>query len=381
MVLSKLAKQIYDAAVDENDHDHKISVLFQRDFSRSAGNGAGSPCSVRAQDGDDGFAYDAVVGTCEDIEKEYLRLTKAPRPEMIRPPRVLKGSLSRIKMFWATGARDYDWVCKQLKSVRQDYKVQHVENSDVVDVYETHARIALTRSDLGEFNTCVAQVQELYKKVGQVEGVQDEFMSYRILYNLLVGARQWEQGKILAQFSKAERARPATSYALLVRHAIISGNYHHYFRLCFNPPPKTLISYLLVHFHDDMRYRALSTIAAAYGPGQPGYVPMPFVFDQFGWRTENENVEDTEREKVHEEFQKKVAEARLSSLFDPLRMLEQPLWSLKALTFLLSVGAIIVVDNSDRKPLSRIHLNCKATKANGIRAPNASKKLITHAGS
>lgn len=378
--MSKAAKIIYRASLGVTD-GNKVAALYERDFRGAAGEDESSPCSVHAQNGDEELVFEPVVGTCEVVEKDYLRLTTAPKPDMVRPPTVLKEAVKRVKKFWAGGQRDYDWVCRQMKSVRQDYKVQHVEDADAVDAYETHARIALERGDLGELNTCVAQVQELYKKVRQVESVQDEFTSYRILYNLLVGASEWEQGKILVQFSSAERNQPATRFALRIRQAVISGNYHNYFRLSFDTPPRTMISYLLVHFHDQMRCRALSVMAAAYGPGQPGRVPLPFVLNQLGWRGESDTKESLDSDQIRQAFRDKIIDAGLQPAFDSLNIHDQPTWSLMALTFLITVGAVLVIDNSDKPALARTYFDCKATKESGIRAPTSSRRLITHAGS
>lgn len=83
-----------------------------------------------------------IVGTSTALEKDYYRLTSAPDPAKIRPQHVLQQSLQHIKAKWRT-QQDYEWCCKQLKSVRQDATIQHLRNEFVVDVYETHARIAI----------------------------------------------------------------------------------------------------------------------------------------------------------------------------------------------------------------------------------------------
>lgn len=70
-----------------------------------------------------GYDKHTLIGRSQKLEKPYLRLTSYPNPDEIRPLDVCKRALDHIKKKWRSEG-NYNWVCDQFKSLRQDLTVR-----------------------------------------------------------------------------------------------------------------------------------------------------------------------------------------------------------------------------------------------------------------
>ena len=198
-----------------------------------------------------------VVGTCTTLEKRYLRLTAPPVPSVVRPEYILKQTLQLLKKKWKQ-EQNYSYICDQFKSMRQDLTVQRIKNDFTVEVYEIHARIALEKGDLGEYNQCQTQLKALYQ-LG-LKGNPIEFKAYRILY-FIHTANRTALNDVLADLTTAEKKERAIKHALDVRSALALGNYHRFFQLYLDTP--NMGGYLMDMFVDRERLAAFCNICKA----------------------------------------------------------------------------------------------------------------------
>ncbi|KAI8074768.1 SAC3/GANP/Nin1/mts3/eIF-3 p25 family-domain-containing protein [Gongronella butleri] len=219
-----------------------------------------------------------VVGYSTQITKEYLRLTSAVDPATVRPPDVLKKSLKWVVRQYNQKADYGTVVCSQLKSIRQDLMVQHIRSKFTVKVYETHARIALEKGDIGEFNQCQSQLKILYA-MGQ-PGHEGEFLAYRLLYFLFSQHRSDVIATLHVIKTSQFQSDPGLEHAMAVRAALDAGNYHQFFQLYREAP--NMNGYLLDKFVDRERVRAMCILCKAYMTMSLATIVQELEFDDIG---------------------------------------------------------------------------------------------------
>ena len=171
---------------------------------------------------------------------------------------MLEKTLEFLKKKWKK-ENNYSYICDQFKSLRQDLTVQHIKTEFTVSVYEIHARIALEKGDLGEYNQCQTQLRALYSQ--HLSGHPEEFKAYRILYFIHTSNRT-DMNDVLADLTPTEKRDPAVKHALDARSALALGNYHRFFQLYLDTP--NMGAYLMDMFVARERLNALSNICISY---------------------------------------------------------------------------------------------------------------------
>ncbi|CAG5146724.1 uncharacterized protein ALTATR162_LOCUS1924 [Alternaria atra] len=213
-----------------------------------------------------------VVGTNENLEKSYFRLTAPPKAETVRPLHVLKKTLAMLVEKWKAD-KNYNYICNQFKSLRQDLTVQHIKNAFTVKVYEIHARISLEKGDLGEYNQCQTQLKALYAL--NLGGNPAEFKAYRILY-FVYTCNKTDMNDMLAELTLADKSHEWIKHALDVRSSLALGNYHKFFRLYLEA--QNMGAYLMDMFVERERLNALANMSRGYVN-----VTLRFLTDELGF--------------------------------------------------------------------------------------------------
>ncbi|KAK4406156.1 SAC3 family protein A [Sesamum angolense] len=232
-----------------------------------------------------------VKGTCQEIEKRYLRLTSAPDPATVRPEEVLEKALLMVQ----TSPKNYLYKCDQLKSIRQDLTVQRIRNELTVKVYETHARLAIEVGDLPEYNQCQSQLKTLYGE--GITGCHMEFAAYNLLCVMLHSNNNRDLLSAMSRLSANARKDKAVKHALSVRSAVTSGNYVTFFRLYKTAP--NLNTFLMDLYVEKMRYEAVKCMSRSYRPT----VPVSYLSQILGFTNAlptSESIDEKEVDGVEE---------------------------------------------------------------------------------
>ncbi|XP_031356101.1 leukocyte receptor cluster member 8 homolog isoform X3 [Photinus pyralis] len=275
----KEKKQFYTefgVSVEENSE-----VLQQRAARFSSGPKAPADANVTIfndPNGDFDWTEFHIVGTCQDVEKSFLRLTKAPEACEVRPVEVLKLSLQNVKAKWIE-KQDYFYACDQLKSIRQDLTVQGIRDRFTVEVYETHARIALEKGDHEEFNQCQTQLKMLYSEVGGAH--RNEFTAYRLLYYIFT-KNTLDIMTMMKTLSPEERRDETIAFTLRLRSAWSLGNFHRFFRLYGEAPCMT--GYVMDWFTQRERINYFKALLKSYRP----HISVSNVTQELAFKTEEE---------------------------------------------------------------------------------------------
>ncbi|MFS7950004.1 putative proteasome component (PCI) domain-containing protein [Helianthus anomalus] len=220
-----------------------------------------------------------VKGTCQEIEKRYLRLTSAPDPATVRPEEVLEKALRFVQ----DSPKNYLYKCDQLKSIRQDLTVQRIRNELTVKVYETHARLAIEVGDLSEYNQCQSQLQTLYAE--GIKGQDMEFSAYNLLCVILHSNNNRDLLSAMSRLSVEARKDTGVKHALAVRAAVTSGNYVSFFKLYKNAP--NLNTCLMDLYVEKMRYAAVKCMTRSYRPT----LPVSYVAQVLGFQSADSSDE------------------------------------------------------------------------------------------
>ncbi|SCU77539.1 LAME_0A01442g1_1 [Lachancea meyersii CBS 8951] len=215
-----------------------------------------------------------VVGRCQTLEKKYLRLTSEPNPDLVRPLNILKKAYDLVVRKYMQKEASYPYLCDQFKSLRQDLRVQIIENRFALQVYQTHARIALENNDIGEFNQCQSRLGQLFELPNLAKSNLEEFLSYRILYYLMTNNHN-SINDLKLKFSTSENLavyrHPVVKHALNMATSLLVGDYHTFFKLYAQTsgPSRCLIN----TFINRERLRALDAISKSYNQ-----IPLEFLF-------------------------------------------------------------------------------------------------------
>jgi hypothetical protein len=178
---------------------------------------------------------------------------------------------------------DYNYICEQLKSIRQDLTVQSLKNDFTVEVYETHARLSLKYKDITEYNQCQTQLISLYDE--GFEGCKFEFTAYHILY-LIYSNEIIDLTKLLLTLSDEMKSHRFIKYTLSIYNAWSMNNYYKIFRNKDENQPKSSRDLFNI-FAPKYRIEVLKIITKGFRPS----LPLDYLQTELNFNTKKEMME------------------------------------------------------------------------------------------
>uniref|UniRef100_A0A915HMJ2 SAC3/GANP/THP3 conserved domain-containing protein n=1 Tax=Romanomermis culicivorax TaxID=13658 RepID=A0A915HMJ2_ROMCU len=154
--------------------------------------------------------------------------------------------------------------------------IQCIRNEFSVDVYETHARIAVEKGDKEEFNQCQNQLKMLYKELKNCPN-KFEFTAYRLLF-FVYTENSSDIISTLAGLNDEYFKDVCVKFATQIRLAWFLGDYSKLFRLYRRGPPRMCV-YLMELFLDRERRRALKIMLKSYRP----FLPVELATKELGF--------------------------------------------------------------------------------------------------
>ena len=247
-----------------------------------------------------------VVGTCQDLEKPYLRLTTLPNPATIRPPDVLKRALAHVLERYESDG-DYPHALEQFKSIRQDLTVQSIDDELAISVYESNARTSLSVADYGEYSQCQARLFTLYELAKEGKAAsrrrrrkenkalkehrelapivasanEGEFRAYRVLFQCMMNdtvALNSVLNEELAVPVQWQQPMVRTSLALV--HSVQTKDYVSFYKALKTLPTKGPARRMLKQLRRGMRDSAVRALFSSYRPT----LPIVFIRKVLGFK-------------------------------------------------------------------------------------------------
>ena len=172
-----------------------------------------------------------VQGRCQELEKDFLRLNGPADPAKVRPEPVIRAALDRLVGMIARAEQPYRYHWTQLKAMRQDLIVQHLQSETAAAVEEVFARRALEHGDMRDYQKCSTALRVLFD--AGVQGCRAEFDAYRILANVCQGHVTADEvlKAIKDAFAHGVGGSAEVKHALAVQRALTLGNWRGFWRL------------------------------------------------------------------------------------------------------------------------------------------------------